>query len=35
MMENSKTVAAEADLIIGIGKSDVTDNNDSEDAYHI
>ena len=30
MMENSKTgKAAEADLIIGIGKSDVTDNNDS------
>lgn len=30
MMENSKTgKAAEADLIIGIGKSDITDNNDS------
>lgn len=29
MMENSKTgKAAEADLIIGIGKSDITDNND-------
>jgi hypothetical protein len=29
MMENSKTgKAAEADLIIGIGKSDVTDNDD-------
>lgn len=30
MMENSKTgKAAEADLIVGIGKSDITDNNDS------
>ena len=30
MMENSKTgKAAEADLIVGIGKSDVTDNEDS------
>ena len=30
MMENSKTgKAAEADLIIGIGKSDITDNEDS------
>ena len=30
MMENSKTgKAAEADLIIGIGKSDITDNNDN------
>ena len=29
MMENSKTgKAAEADLIIGIGKSDITDNKD-------
>ena len=31
MMENSKTgKAAEADLIVGIGKSDITDNTDKK-----